>query len=30
MSELFEYILIVLACPLAVLMVEPQEGEDKE
>lgn len=27
MSELFEYILIALACPLALLMVEPQESE---
>lgn len=27
MKELFEYILIALACPLALLMVEPQESE---
>lgn len=30
MTNLFEYILIALACPLALLMVEPQESEDKE
>lgn len=30
MNELFEYILITLACPLALLMVEPKESEDKE
>lgn len=30
MTELFEYILIALACPLALLMVEPQESEDKK
>ena len=30
MIELFEYILIALACPLALLMFEPQESEDKE
>ena len=30
MTELFEYILTALACPLALLMVEPQESEDKE
>ena len=29
MNELFEYILIALACPLALLMFEPQESEDK-
>jgi hypothetical protein len=28
MTELFEYILITLACPLALLMVEPQESEE--
>lgn len=28
MSELFEYILIALACPLLLPMVEPQESED--
>lgn len=27
MNDLFEYILIVLACPLALPMVEPQESE---
>jgi hypothetical protein len=27
MEGLFEYILIALACPLALLMVEPQESE---
>lgn len=30
MNELFEYILIALACPLALLMVEPQEGSEEE
>lgn len=30
MTELFEYILIALACPLALLIFEPQESEDKE
>lgn len=30
MNELFEYILIALACPLALLMVEPHEREDEE
>lgn len=30
MSELFEYILIALACPLVLPMVEPQERSDKE
>lgn len=28
MNELFEYILIILACPLALLIVEPQESEE--
>lgn len=28
MTEVFEYILIALACPLALLMVEPQESEE--
>ena len=28
MNELFEYILIALACPLALLMVDPQESEE--
>lgn len=27
MTELFEHILIALACPLALLMIEPQESE---
>ena len=27
MTELFEYILIALACPLVLPMVEPQESE---
>ena len=27
MTELFEYILTALACPLALLMFEPQESE---
>lgn len=27
MTELFEYILIVLACPLVLPIVEPQESE---
>jgi hypothetical protein len=30
MEGLFEYILIALACPLALLMVEPQESEGEE
>ena len=30
MSELFEYILIALACPLALLMIEPQESEESD
>ena len=30
MKELFEYILIALACPLVLPLVEPQESEDKE
>lgn len=30
MTELFEYILIALACPLVLPMVEPQESEDQE
>lgn len=30
MIELFEYILIVLACPLVLPIIEPQESEDKE
>ena len=30
MVELFEYVLIALACPLVLPMVEPQESEDKE
>lgn len=30
MTELFEYILIALACPLALLVVEPQESEVTE
>lgn len=29
MKELFEYILIALACPLVLPMVEPQESEEK-
>ena len=28
MIELFEYILIALACPLVLPLVEPQESED--
>jgi hypothetical protein len=28
MNELFEYILIALACPLGLLMVEPKESEE--
>ena len=28
MVELFEYVLIALACPLVLPMVEPQESED--
>lgn len=27
MTELFEYILIALACPLALIVVEPYESE---
>lgn len=30
MIELFEYILIALACPLVLPIIEPQESEDKE
>lgn len=30
MIELFEYILIALACPLVLPMVEPQESEEGE
>jgi len=30
MKELLEYILIALACPLVLPLVEPQESEDKE
>lgn len=30
MIELFEYILIALACPLVLPMIEPQESEEKE
>jgi len=30
MTELFEYILIALACPLVLPLVEPQESEDNE
>ena len=30
MIELFEYILIALACPLVLPMVELQKSEDKE
>ena len=30
MVELFEYVLIALACPLVLPMIEPQESEDKE
>ena len=30
MIELFEYILIALACPLVLPMVEQRESEDKE
>ena len=30
MVELFEYVLIALACPLVLPMVEPQESEGKE
>ena len=30
MNELFEYILIALACPLVLPMVELKESEDKE
>ena len=30
MKELFEYILIALACPLVLPLVEPQESEGKE
>ncbi len=29
MTELFEYILIALACPLVLPMVEPQESEEQ-
>lgn len=29
MVELFEYVLIALACPLVLPFVEPQESEDK-
>lgn len=29
MTELFEYILIALACPLALIVVEPCESEEK-
>lgn len=28
MKELFEYILIALACPLVLPLVEPQETDD--
>lgn len=28
MTKLFEYILIALACPLLLSMVEPQESEE--
>lgn len=28
MKELFEYILIALACPLVLPLVDPQESED--
>ena len=28
MIDLFEYILIALACPLVLPIVEPQESED--
>lgn len=30
MAELFEYILIALACPLVLPMVEPQERSNHE
>lgn len=30
MNELFEYILIAIACPLALMMVEPQESEAED
>jgi len=30
MTELFEYILIALACPLVLPIVDPQERSDKE
>ncbi len=30
MTELFEYILIALACPLVLPIIEPQEMENKE
>ena len=30
MTELFKYILIALACPLALLMVEPQAEKEQE
>lgn len=30
MTELFEYILIALACPLVLPLVEPQESEKTE
>lgn len=30
MIELFEYVLIALACPLVLPMIEQEESEDKE
>lgn len=30
MIELFEYIMIALACPLVLPVIEQQESEDKE